>query len=840
MRCRADFQPARQARCKVAFVRLTVGTRVGPFEVLALVGAGGMAEVYRARDTRLGRDVAIKVVSQALGTDGAFLERFQREAKLAGSLNHPNVVALHDVGLHDGKPYFVTELLQGETLRERLAKGPVPLAKALDWAAQMAQGLAAAHERGIVHRDLKPENIFIGRDGHVKLLDFGIAKLIEAAQEAAPHGLLDQTLTPSGGSTGTGMVLGTPGYMSPEQVRGDPVDAHTDLFSFGVVLYELLSGRRAFPADSVVESGYAILHNEPEPLPATIPAPVAQVVSRCLEKDPGRRFHSAGDLAFHLESLQSATGMVTQAAHPATPPRRRRWRWLALAVLAAGLAALAVSLAIRGKGPRPGAAGSAGGPPSIAVLPFVNLSSDKEQEYFSDGISEEILDALARVKGLKVAGRTSSFQFKGKNQDLRTIGETLGVANLLEGSVRKQGNRVRITAQLIQAADGFHLWSNTFEGDLTDVFDLQERIARAITGELKVVLQGDQRTRLVPVATANPEAYALYLQATAIFNRREGARFRDAIAQVEQALRLDPGYARAWSRLATLQVLLPVYVAGEFDSALESAERAARRALALDQTLAEPHAVLGLSYHVRRHHLQALEAYRRALEIDPDDVTTNFWLAASLVEEGYLRRGSERLDKVLTLDPIHPNALSWRGLVAVNEGDLERGERLLLRAQDLGLAHVGVGLSALADARGQPQEAAGQLARALEVLAAGLPRGSAELIAHGIYGDAQARDRAVALVEAHLSGHPSVVAGAAPYALLRLGRTVPGLEALQAGPTGNDSMTFPMLWGPYGRAARTSPAFPEFVRRSGLGELWEHEGPPDLCRRVAPGDYVCR
>jgi serine/threonine protein kinase len=318
-------------------VRLTPGTRVGPYEVLALLGAGGMAEVYRAKDSRLGREVAIKVVSEALGGDGAFLERFDREAKLAASLTHPNVVALHDVGLHEGKPYFVTELLQGESLRERLVKGAVPLGTALEWAAQMAQGLAAAHERGIVHRDLKPENIFITRDGHIKLLDFGIAKLVETAQAAAPHGLMDATLSPTGRSTGTGMVLGTPGYMSPEQVRGDSIDARTDFFSLGAVLYEMLSGRRAFPAGSVVESGHAILHHEPEPLPSTIPWPVAQIVHRCLEKDPARRFQSARDLAFNLELVQPSIGSLSAMTPPLLGHVWHRWWWLLPLSLAAAV-----------------------------------------------------------------------------------------------------------------------------------------------------------------------------------------------------------------------------------------------------------------------------------------------------------------------------------------------------------------------------------------------------------------------------------------------------------------------------------------------------------------------
>jgi len=321
-------------------VRLASGTRVGPYEVVAPLGHGGMAEVYRARDTRLGREVALKVVSEALAGDGELLGRFEREARLAGSLNHPNVVAVHDVGLHDGSPFFVTELLEGQTLRDRLARGPVPLATALDWGVQMAQGLAAAHERGIVHRDLKPENVFLTRDGHVKVLDFGIAKLVESARRREPHGVMDATESPSGGATGTGRVIGTPGYMSPEQVRGDPVDARTDFFSLGEVLYEMVSGRRAFPGGSLVESGHAILHAEPAPLPPEVPPAVTQVVLRCLEKEPERRFQSARDLAFNLELLRAPTPTAPTVAGPA-PVRRRRRRWMGIGVVAAVLLAVA-------------------------------------------------------------------------------------------------------------------------------------------------------------------------------------------------------------------------------------------------------------------------------------------------------------------------------------------------------------------------------------------------------------------------------------------------------------------------------------------------------------------
>src|SRR5215468_4706365 len=296
-----------------------------------------MAEVYRERDGRLGREIALKVVNETLAGSPDLVKRFEQEARIAGALNHPNIVAVYDVGVHEGAPYFVTELLEGESLRQRMARGRVPVATALDWGIQLAHGLAAAHRRGIVHRDVKPENVFIVSGGQLKLLDFGIAKLAEEAR-ASPHGLMDATVAPGGGATRTGSVLGSPGYMSPEQVRGEAVDARTDIFSLGEVLYELLSGQRAFPGGSVVESGYAILNQDPPTLPPSVPAGVAQVVFRCLEKDPERRLQTAADLAFALEVVRNPTGAVNA---PALPRRGSR-----LVVPLALLSGLALTLAI--------------------------------------------------------------------------------------------------------------------------------------------------------------------------------------------------------------------------------------------------------------------------------------------------------------------------------------------------------------------------------------------------------------------------------------------------------------------------------------------------------------
>jgi eukaryotic-like serine/threonine-protein kinase len=329
-------------------MRLTSGSRLGPYEVLSTLGTGGMAEVYRARDTRLGRDIALKVVNEALAGNPELVRRFEQEARLAGSLNHPNLVAVYDFGSHEGAPYFITELLQGESLRQRLSRGRIPLQSALEWGAQLARGLAAAHARGIVHRDVKPENIFVTSDGHVKLLDFGIAKLAEAVRDKGPHGLMDVTVTPTGDATRTGSVLGTPGYMSPEQVRGESVDARTDIFSLGAVIYEMVSGKRAFPGATVVESGSAILRDEPEPLPAGVPPILAQVILHCLEKEPSRRLQSASDLAFELEMLRSPTGSTGPLLRASRIPPRRAV-WFIGAAAAAVLAALLVGLAVGGR-----------------------------------------------------------------------------------------------------------------------------------------------------------------------------------------------------------------------------------------------------------------------------------------------------------------------------------------------------------------------------------------------------------------------------------------------------------------------------------------------------------
>jgi TolB-like protein/Tfp pilus assembly protein PilF len=477
---------------------------------------------------------------------------------------------------------------------------------------------------------------------------------------------------------------------------------------------------------------------------------------------------------------------------------------------------------------------------SIAVLAFENMSADRDNEYFSDGIAEEILNSLSKVKDLKVAGRTSSFSFKGKHQDLRSIGKALGVAHILEGSVRKQGDKVRVTAQLIRSEDGTHLWSEIYDGDLKDVFALQESIARAITKKLQVTLSGKQAQQLVNSGTENPEAYALYLQASATFNRRDSAHFTEAMAQLEQAATLDPEFARAYSRLAALYGVALNSETVDYDVALSTAEKFARRASQIDPTLAEPHAVLGLTLRYERKYHEANEAFARALALEPDDVTTNFWRAITLTQSGYRRQGIAVLDRTLQLDPLLPNALFWRGREHLADGELDQGERLLRRAAEGGHGFVGVALSQLERARGNREAGISQLAAGLGYFSKAFPAGTADVFARACFGDAKAKAQALVLIDAHYATKPAHVSGVASYVLIHVGQPARAFALMQDQRTTNDGLVMGELFAPPLAEARRAPAFADFLRRMGLAAYWDEAGPPEQCRKNAKGDYACQ
>jgi TolB-like protein/tetratricopeptide (TPR) repeat protein len=527
-------------------VTLPPGTRLGPYEILEALGAGGMGEVYRARDRRLDRDVAVKVLPDRLATDPHARARFEREAKAVAALSHPNILAIHDFGTHEGVRYAVTELLEGASLRELLEAGPLPARKAIEYALQLAEGLAAAHDKGVVHRDVKPENVFVTPGGHVKILDFGLARTEELQAQN-----VTQAPTAAGG-TEPGTVLGTVGYMSPEQVRGQPADARADVFSLGVVLYEMLTGRRAFRAESAIETMNAILTQEPPEFSSAeggqaIPVGLERIVRRCLEKNAGERFQSARDVGFAIEAV---SGLSAPAA---TPPRPA-------------------------EGP--------GGKRSIAVLLFKDLARDPENAHLGIGLADATITELATVKSLLVRPTAAILKFRDSAVDPQQAGRELGVDAVVDASFQRAGSRLRVTVQLVRTSDGRSLWGSKIDTSLDDIFQMQDQVSRKIAEALEVELTPSEERRLSRTPRPAGEAYELYLKGRASLFHGTLADVNAAIEAFEQARDADPVFALAWAGLSAAYLAMAMNYEPEGDWQ-PRAEEMCDRALSIDPQLPE-------------------------------------------------------------------------------------------------------------------------------------------------------------------------------------------------------------------------------------------------------------
>jgi len=628
---------------------------VGPYRVEAFVGAGGMGQVYRAHDSRLDRDVAVKFLPQEFASDADRLRRFEQEARATAALNHPNILSVHDVGRHDEVPYFVCELLSGETLRAHLERGPLSIREVADYGVQLARGLAAAHDRGLIHRDVKPENLFITTDGRLKILDFGVAKGGDPAELRQ-----DLPTVTSARLTEPGRVVGTVPYMSPEQVRAAPTDNRSDIFAVGAVLFEMLTGHQAFEAASANETLSAVLTRDPFAHAElqgwssdNWPPALVQVIRHCLEKDPRERFQSARDIAFGLEVLSGASAAARTAAF-AQPARRRSW------MFAAGGAVIVAALAIIVwfAGFRPKAGAPAGGTRSIAALPLANLSGNPQDEYFADGMTDSLITNLAKTPGLAVIARAAVFRYKGKEIDPRKTGQELDAQYVVHGSVQKAEKRVRVSVRLVDVLTGYNVWAQSFDEDINDVLMMQDTIARRIAEALRLKFSPADAKGGTRRLTTNQQAYDAYLQGLYYSHQAAAGSNDRAIEFLEQSVQADPAFALAQATLGSRYMHRVFYQ--DADRRWEQkAILAVEKALATEPELAEGYlarAQLVWTLPNGFPHDRAVADLKHATALNPNLVEAYVELGKVYLHIGLLDKSIQANSQALRLDPENIDA----------------------------------------------------------------------------------------------------------------------------------------------------------------------------------------
>jgi serine/threonine-protein kinase len=689
--------------------------RLSHYRVVRKIGAGGMGEVLLAQDTQLERSVAIKLMSAELAKDATQRKRFRSEVKAISGLSHPNICVIHEVGeTEDGRPFLAMEYIDGQTLDVVMQQRRLRIREVISIGIQVAEALEAAHARNIVHRDIKPANIMLDQRGQAKVLDFGLAK---------PTGK-DELAALTTALTRPGFLVGTPNYMSPEQVLGRELDARSDIFSLGVILYELVVGQRPFTAKTIGETLNLVVNKQPEPLglenPVFSPA-LDRIIFKCLEKEPEKRYSSARALAEDLTSLRAdaeraaavaasrdtpaaATPVTVIAPQPAGATQKQNWLTPERAVLVALLLAVvgvgSWTLLHQSNPPQNGATNSKNSTSpttvpekSVAVLPFDNFSPDKETDYLSDGLTEEITTALARVPGLRVAARNSAFVFKNRKEDLRKVGGQLGVATLLEGSLRKSGGRIRVTAQLINAMDGLHLWADTYDRSVDDILAVQEDIAAKIAEKFELKPSAAPSGGAPRQVVLNQEAYALYLKGLHAWNKRTKEDLEKAAQLFNQAIDKDPTYAAAHAGLASTYVLLPDYSSRPNSEYFPLARAAAEKALALDPTSADAYAVLGLVYSYGRQYRQAEEQFQHAIRLNPNHATAHHWYGVQLRGLNRMEEAGVEMHQAEALDPLSPiikfNLLTWMAYTRQYESSLQQCDRYLAAFPDFALFHAG-------------------------------------------------------------------------------------------------------------------------------------------------------
>jgi eukaryotic-like serine/threonine-protein kinase len=661
-----------------------IGQTISHYKILEKLGEGGMGVVYKAHDTKLDRDVALKFLPPNLTASHEELNRFEQEAKAISALNHPNIATIYDVDEANGQKYLVLEYIPCGTLKSKLKQlksedKEFPIGEAVDYGIQMAEALAHAHRHGIIHRDVKTDNMMLTEEGKIKLTDFGLAKLRGSIQ-----------------ITKTGSTLGTAAYMSPEQIRGEEVDQRSDIFSFGIVLYEIVTSHLPFRGEFEAALSYSILNENPPSiklLRQNVPQALEQIINRCLEKDKSKRYQSVDEIVKELKSVEQDLSRSPERSKD----RSTKSMWIVAAAVVV-LAALGIYLFY----PKPVPIST--NSKTIAVLPFNNLSEDKGDEYFSDGITEDILTQLSKIADLNVISRTTMMQYKSTKKPLKEIGKELNAGVILEGSIRHSGNRVRIASQLIDAETDRHLWAETYDREMQDVFAIQSDVAKAIAVALKAKFSPAEKERIEKKQTENTEAYQLYLKGRFYWNKRTVPDLQKSIEYFNQAIEKDPNYALAYAGLANSYVILPAFGLSAREH-YQKAQQAATKALEFDSTLAEVHTVLGNIKENQYDLTNAESEYKRAIELNPSYPTAHQWYGSLLVTLGrfndaiaeakraveldplsliinynlgvtfyYMRQYNQAIDqcnKGIELDPTFPWSYYPRGLVAEVQGKLD-------------------------------------------------------------------------------------------------------------------------------------------------------------------------